>query len=386
MEQEVWTDGTGNYLKIRGEGEETLADRMFRYQDISGFLPMELIRIDGQKDYIYDISGKISLARYLSGNEITRERLQDIVREILMLSDTVQEYLLDGNGVVCHEEYIYIDRSSGQVNGIYQEQSPYGDVKAFGSLLETVMQTMNAGDESLAFFVYGMHKLTKEVGMTRRILLEYAAKEREEQPLKTVVSTDRKREEKRITQSGIVQTETPKLNERAAFVFSGLLAAFGILLTVLAWYFGWFQQPVSGETDVAMGIGTSLFFLGISGYGAWKIGPFRRLSDVVWEGESRSAKACLISCQGKIESIPIVHCPFILGAEKERVDGIIAASGIEAIHAQMFCEGNDFYVQDEDSRQGTYHNGERLVAGYKRRLQDGDILCLAETEFVVEIS
>ena len=298
MEQEVWTDGTGNYLKIRGEGEETLADRMFRYQDISGFLPMELIRIDGQKDYIYDISGKISLARYLSGNEITRERLQDIVREILMLSDTVQEYLLDGNGVVCHEEYIYIDRSSGQVNGIYQEQSPYGDVKAFGSLLETVMQTMNAGDESLAFFVYGMHKLTKEVGMTRRILLEYAAKEREEQPLKTVVSTDRKREEKRITQSGIVQTETPKLNERAAFVFSGLLAAFGILLTVLAWYFGWFQQPVSGETDVAMGIGTSLFFLGISGYGAWKIGPFRRLSDVVWEGESRSAKACLISCQG----------------------------------------------------------------------------------------
>ena len=261
MEQEVWTDGTGNYLKIRGEGEETLADRMFRYQDISGFLPMELIRIDGQKDYIYDISGKISLARYLSGNEITRERLQDIVREILMLSDTVQEYLLDGNGVVCHEEYIYIDRSSGQVNGIYQEQSPYGDVKAFGSLLETVMQTMNAGDESLAFFVYGMHKLTKEVGMTRRILLEYAAKEREEQPLKTVVSTDRKREEKRITQSGIVQTETPKLNERAAFVFSGLLAAFGILLTVLAWYFGWFQQPVSGETDVAMGIGTSLFFL-----------------------------------------------------------------------------------------------------------------------------
>ena len=87
---------------------------------------------------------------------------------------------------------------------------------------------------------------------------------------------------------------------------------------------------------MAMGIGTSLFFLGISGYGAWKIGPFRRLSDVVWEGESRSAKACLISCQGKIESIPIVHCPFILGAEKERVDGIIAASGIEASHAQIF--------------------------------------------------
>lgn len=186
--------------------------------------------------------------------------------------------------------------------------------------------------------------------------------------------------------SEMIQVEAPKLNEKAALVFSGLLITFGILLTGSAWYLGWFRQPVSGETDVTMGIGASLFFLGISGYGAWKISPFKRLSDVVWEDESRRAKACLISCQGKIESIPIVHCPFILGAEKERVDGIIAASGIEAIHAQIFCEGNDFYVQDEDSRQGTYHNGERLAAGYKRRLRDGDILCLAETEFVVEIS
>lgn len=39
MEQEVWMDGTGNYLKIRGEGEETLADRMFQYQDIPVFFP-----------------------------------------------------------------------------------------------------------------------------------------------------------------------------------------------------------------------------------------------------------------------------------------------------------------------------------------------------------
>lgn len=381
MEQEVWMDGTGNYLKIRGEGEETLADRMFQYQDIPGFLPMELIRIDGQKDYIYDISGKVSLARYLCGNDITKERLRDIIKEILKLSDTVQEYLLDGNGVVCHEEYIYIERKSGQVSGIYQEQSPYGDVKAFGSLLETVMQTMNAADESLAFFVYGMHKLTKEDGMTRRILLEYAANEGEERPTKTVIPVDGKEKEKRNT-----LMEVPKVNGRTAFFVSCLLSASGILLTALAWCLGWFRHPVSGETDIAMGVGTSVFFLGISGYGAWKIAPFKRLSDVVWEGERRRAKACLISCQGKIESIPIAHCPFLIGAERERVDGFIAAAGIEAIHAQILCEGNEYYVQDEDSQQGTYHNGDRLVAGYKRRLQDGDILCLAETEFVVEIS
>lgn len=94
---------------------------------------------------------------------------------------------------------------------------------------------------------------------------------------------------------------------------------------------------------------------------------------------------CLISCQGNIRSIPIAYYPFVLGAEEKKVDGIVVGAGIEKIHAQILCEGNEIFVLDEESQQGTYHNDERLVPWQKKRLQDGDILRLAQTEYVVEL-
>lgn len=383
MEQEVWKDGTGNYLKVReeGEGEETLSDRMFMHQNIPGFLSMELIRIDGKKDYIYDISGKVSLSHYLSERDVTKEELQSIIKQLLKLPDIAQEYLLDGNGVVCHEDYIYIDSRNGQVNGVYHEQSPYGDVKAFGVLLESIMEKINAKDEAVAFFIYGMHRLVKEAGTTRQLLLEYTEKGTEETREEIRVPYERK-EERRIS----VTDNLPKMNQRVSCILSYLLLGLGVLMTLMAWYCGWFRQPLSDENDLAMGLGASIFFLGISGYGAWRIRPSKPLSDTIWQDREREAKACLISCQGKIESIPIVHYPFVLGAERERVDGIVSAAGIERVHAQILCEGNEIYVFDEESEEGTYHNNERLIPYHKKRLQDGDILRLAKTEFVVEIS
>ena len=43
-------------------------------------------------------------------------------------------------------------------------------------------------------------------------------------------------------------------------------------------------------------------------------------------------------------------------------------------------------VVDEESENGTFCNGERLVPGQKKILRDGDILRFARLEYVVEIT
>lgn len=380
MERELWQDGTGNFLRIRGEGEENFADGIFTYQDIPGFLPMELTRINGQKEYVYDISGKISLAHYLSEKEISHEELKEILRQIMKLSDIVQEYLLEGNGVVCHEEYIYIDRRSGEVSGIYQENSPFGGIAAMGALLEFIMGKIDAKNEALSFLVYGLHERTKEAGMTRKLLRDYL-ENAEIKPLEeNSVITDESREI-------LPQSESRAKGNRGMllYVLPITLLGGGLLLTIIAWCSSWFRRPLSQEFDLTLGFGASAFFLGVTWYGAWRTWPKKRRSEVIWQEEAQARNMCLISCQGNIRSIPIAYYPFVLGAEEKKVDGIVVGAGIEKIHAQILCEGNEIFVLDEESQQGTYHNDERLVPWQKKRLQDGDILRLAQTEYVVEL-
>ena len=381
MEKETWEDGTGNYLKIQGEGEETLADRMFMYQDIPGFLPMEITWINGRKEYIYDISGKVSLSQYLSEQEITKKELKNIINQLIHLCDLVQEYLLEGNKVVCHEDYIYIDRRTGQASGIYQENSPHGGVAAIGALLEFIMKKIDAKDEALAFFVYGLHKLTKEAGMTRQLLREYVEIDAGDHVKEASHTAYRNMEVEQSQEKNL-----PKSAKSVSYVLPVILLGIGVLLTLVSWYSGWFRQPLSGGTDMTLGIGASVFFMGVVGYGAWRIWPKKRSSDILWQEEDQPKKACLISCRGKFGSIPITYYPFVLGREEKSVDSVIAAAGIDRVHAEILCEGNELYVMDEESEQGTYHNDERLVPWHKKRLQDGDILRLAEAEYVVEIS
>ena len=59
MNWEYVQEGTGNFLRILSDDRETFADEMFSYQDIQGFLPLEIRCINGKKEAFYDITGKI---------------------------------------------------------------------------------------------------------------------------------------------------------------------------------------------------------------------------------------------------------------------------------------------------------------------------------------
>lgn len=254
-----------------------------------------------------------------------------------------------------------------------------------GSLVEFIMKKMDAHNEEMMFWVYGFHKQTKEAGMTRQILWKYLEKDEnkkekcnEKKCLETSVKSDMniKKVEKRIVTN----------HQKKSYLLPITLLVSGVFVTIVTWLLGCFREPLSQENDLTMGVGASIFFLGVTGYGAWKTRPKCHLSEVIWQEDEKVRKLCLISCQGRIESIPITYYPFVLGMDETKVDGMVGGLGIDRIHAQIICEGSEFYVMDEESQQGTFHNDDRLVPWQKRRLQDGDILRLAQTEYVVEIS
>ena len=63
--QEFVQEGMRTYLKIEGDDLENVGDKMFSYQTIPGFVPMEIEWVDEKKQYVYDVTGKLNLKQYL---------------------------------------------------------------------------------------------------------------------------------------------------------------------------------------------------------------------------------------------------------------------------------------------------------------------------------
>ncbi|MCH5266064.1 MAG: FHA domain-containing protein [Lachnospiraceae bacterium] len=393
MEREVLQEGMGRYLKITGTAGERRSDKLFSYQELKGFLPLEIQKINGEKEYIYDISGRISLAQYLSQTDFTLEYIARLFTQLFDMIHVLEEYLLNGDGLVIQEEYLYVQKDSGELEGIYQSGQQPGVVPAVGKLLEFIMEKMNQKNRELVFFIYGMHKLTKEPGCTRGMLQDYVKRSdsqehpgREsvaEKPVEMVPCQEYKPNplEKRKRRDKIMEQIPAK-----KYLLPGLFLAAGLLVPVMLWRMGMFQKPLSGQMDWGRAAGAAVFFLGVAGYGAWKTLPERAKNVSLEEEESGWKNVCLIPRRGAGEPIPIAEFPCQIGREEGQVDAVLREEGISRVHARLLQEGGEVMVMDEESGSGTFHNEERLIPWQKKRLQDGDLLRFAGAEYVVEIT
>lgn len=73
---------------------------------------------------------------------------------------------------------------------------------------------------------------------------------------------------------------------------------------------------------------------------------------------------------------------FILGRSPYRADGQISGNlRVGNVHCRVLKRGELFFVEDLQSRNGTFINGNKLNPGEKRPIKKGDILKLADCSF-----
>lgn len=78
--------------------------------------------------------------------------------------------------------------------------------------------------------------------------------------------------------------------------------------------------------------------------------------------------------------------PCTIGSLEESSDIYIASPIISKMHACIIKDEDRFYIEDMNSTNGTFINGERIAMHNKMCLSDGDALRIASYEFVVKLS
>lgn len=387
MSDEYLQDSTGTYLRKIGIAD-SVEERIMLYQEIPGLLPFEVRWVNGKKETLYDVTGRVSLLQFLKEESWEAETIRNIFCQVFQIEKTLEEYLLEGSGLVVQAEYLFMEKKTGQIYGIYNSELSGEGMKAYSRLLETMMDFMDAGNSEVSTLIYDLHKATKESDGTRKRLqeiIEEKVKKTEnffgDEVIKETGKWENHAEKKRV-----LPMRRKEVNR--SYLTSGILVGIGIFLFMFLWNEGYLNNPMNGRIDSGKIWEAGIFFFLVVGYGVWKTLPERKGKEnpVLYKKEENRKKVCLISKWGKQEPISITTFPYRLGRDSELVHQVIHAAEISPIHARMEQEGLEIYVVDEESAQGTFKNGERLVPFHKTRLTDGDVLQLGKEEYVVEIT
>ena len=81
------------------------------------------------------------------------------------------------------------------------------------------------------------------------------------------------------------------------------------------------------------------------------------------------------------QSFQIIGDSFLIGGAHGQADGIIDGSGISRSHARITREDHTYFIEDLNSKNGTYLNEEMLLYRQRRALKTGDRLRFATEEY-----
>ena len=101
-------------------------------------------------------------------------------------------------------------------------------------------------------------------------------------------------------------------------------------------------------------------------------------------GQGRGAASLVRVRTG--ETVSISKQVFTVGKERRKVDFCISDNNsISRTHAQIICNGSNYYIVDLNSTNYTFVNGNRVEARQEVLLKSGDRIKLADEEFEFKV-
>ncbi len=109
------------------------------------------------------------------------------------------------------------------------------------------------------------------------------------------------------------------------------------------------------------------------------------LSDYIKFSGSQSKGIKLVAKETQ-EMVEIVKFPCLIGSMKEKCDKVIEEKLVSRLHCCVSGCKEGYYIEDMNSTNGTFVNGERLLPNNRHILNNGDEVRLATYIYEVEIS
>lgn len=147
-------------LEAEEQLEEDFQIWMLRENEIPGLLNMDIKYVDDVSCHYYDISGKRSLKSVHEKTKLMSDTIKRLVNALLSTVHEIQNYMLDGGGILLDPEYIYLEKESFY----FCYYPPQGRIltEEFHRLTEFFVREVDYQDKEGVHLAYTLHKASMD--------------------------------------------------------------------------------------------------------------------------------------------------------------------------------------------------------------------------------
>lgn len=359
LQSRIVNEVNGNYLLIM-TNEQNVSGyelKMFEYNNIKGFLPISIVRINNTVTYRYPIMQCENLAKKFGSEKISMVDIKAVFSEITLLVHRVEEYLLNINSVLLNPEYIYFNGQ--EILFCYFPAENQSFNKSVRELMEYILERLDHSNQQDVMMAYGLYQKILKNNFTMDALMdEVSAQSQEKENRHVIRPTEFKKEDiaedeqkeplkKKIDICALEELET-ELSEdnRKEKKKKGK-------------WFSWMNR----NNRIPKNNGIMSIAENVS-YGATQILNVKKLQNI-----------------GGGEDILFSKLPARIGSCAAESDYVLDNVMVSRKHAVITMECGGYYIEDLNSTNGTFVNGSRISPYELVLIREGDEICFANEKF-----
>lgn len=372
---------------------------MLLKNEIDGFLKFCVSCVDGAIELSYLISSKQSIKEMSERQKLGYEELLSIIKGIISIADKAHRYLLKIDDIILEPELLYMDYEGKGVWFCYYPNSNNDFYSKFKNLIQELMLVTEHGDRSAVELIYGIYDICGRTSFLVDDIEVFINKFGKKDFYETVNSQNNYQESKfdRSLCIDMVCENHENIEEKKGEVlenqFKGVLKNNKIIDKISKVF------KFSEKTEVRQD------FMKTHDNKVCKEIPYKnieeldRFSDNVisnseCEFQAKSSETVLLadcstdrrkllfSLSGQ-KNIEIDTVPFVIGKLKEKTNYAIDDKSVSRIHLRIDIDEEDnYYIEDMNSKNGTFVNGKRLKPYEKKLIVMGDSIKISVYEYI----
>ncbi len=360
-------DLKNTYLWVNREGHygEKYEEILLYKNSIPGLLTFYEAEENEEKGLVYLLNHQTSYLEMLAGGRMDCGHIEYFIKSFIRLMGTVDEYLLEPSNLVIEMAYIFGDGANWEFVYI----PGYGEDfwRQMEKLSEEWLNYVDYSNEKAVLWAYTFYQKVHGENCSIEALMDILSMECPVlEPAASAIKAEkdvreRETEKKAGKITGKKAEEKRWLNRLAAKI----------------------KRVVSGKTKKEEDIFDGFYE---SSNNREDTCPMLEGFPEVIDEETENKKMFVLIPIGDTETpvIRIEKFPFLLGRAEGEADLCLNSPKISRIHARLEEDAREVKVVDMSSANGTYRNDESLTPGLSYTLNTGDILKLADLEFICQ--
>ena len=369
MNRESWKDKDlkNTYLRVGREGKygEQYEEILLYKNKIAGLIPFYELEEDGEGILVYALNFQNSFLENLSDKRMGCVHIENMMHSLIQIMLTLDEYLLDPSNLVLEMDHIYGKDSKWSFVYIPGYQEDFW--KQMEKLSEEWLNYVDYGSETAVLWAYTFYQKVHNRTCSVEELSSILKLQTDHDFYKEKDTTDQeqtKTEEKEIKNKVVPEKSAASNKESTSQKIKKWFGKINIK--------GKRKKESADFYDWASPLQDTL--------------PEIKTMDKISEKDSKKKKMFTLIPLGENEMkvIYINKFPAVLGRAEGEADIYIANPKISRLHAKFEKEHQNVKIIDMNSSNGTCRNGECLESGKACILHAGDILKLADLEFICQ--